>query len=43
LLGARGLVDERLRNRALALLVRVVQMLTQLVARMGTLSVSQRG
>lgn len=42
LLGARGLVDERLRNRARALLVRVVQMLTQLVARMGTLNVSQR-
>ena len=42
LLRARGLVDERLRNRARALLVRVVQMLSQLVARMGTLSVSQR-
>ena len=42
LLRARGLVDDRLRNRARALLVRVVQMLTQLVARMGTLSVSQR-
>ena len=39
---ARGLVDERLRNRARALLVRVVQMLSQLVARMGTLSVSPR-
>jgi hypothetical protein len=42
LLRARGLVDERLRNGARALLVRVVQMLTQLVAWMGTLSVSQR-
>ena len=42
LLRARGLVDERLRNRARALLVRVVQMLSQLAARMGTLSVSQR-
>jgi four helix bundle protein len=42
LLRARGLVDEPLRNRARALLVRVVQMLSQLVARMGTLSVSQR-
>ena len=42
LLRARGLVDDRLRNRARALLVRVVQMLSQLVARMGTLSVSQR-
>ena len=42
LLRARGLVDERLRNRARALLVRVVQMLSQLVARMGALSVSQR-
>jgi four helix bundle protein len=42
LLHARGIVDERLRNRARALLVRVVQMLTQLVARMRTLSVSQR-
>jgi len=40
LLRARGLVDERLRNRARALLVRVVQMLSQLVGRMGTLSVS---
>jgi len=42
LLRARGLVDERLRNRARTLLVRVVQMLSQLVARMGTLTVSQR-
>ena len=42
LLRARGLVDEPLRNRARALLVRVVQMLSQLVARMGMLSVSQR-
>src|SRR5437867_8506444 len=42
LLRARGIADERLRNRARALLVRVVQMLTQLIARMGTLTVSQR-
>ena len=42
LLRAHGLVDERLRNRARTLLVRVVQMLSQLVARMGTLTVSQR-
>jgi hypothetical protein len=42
LLRARGLVDDRLRNRARALLVRVVEMLSQLVARMGTLSVPQR-
>jgi four helix bundle protein len=42
LLRARGLVDERLQSRARALLVRVVQMLSQLVARMGTLAVSQR-
>jgi hypothetical protein len=42
LLRARGLVDDRLRNRARALLVRVVQMLSQLVARMGTLSDSRR-
>jgi hypothetical protein len=41
LLRARGLVDERLRNRARSLLVRVVQMLSRLAARMGTLSVSQ--
>jgi four helix bundle protein len=33
LLGVRGLVDDRLRKRARALLVRVVQMLTRLVAR----------
>ena len=42
LLCARGLVDEGLQSRARALLVRVVQMLSQLVARMGTLAVSQR-
>jgi four helix bundle protein len=34
LLAVRGLVDDRLRKRARALLVRVVQMLTRLVARM---------
>ena len=39
LLAARGLVDERLRRRARALLVRVVQMLSRLIARM-TQSVS---
>ena len=33
LLGARGLVDERLRNRTRSLLVRIVQMLSRLVAR----------
>jgi hypothetical protein len=42
LLAARGLVDGRLRNRARALLVRTVQMLTQLGARMAATSVSQR-
>ena len=34
LLGARNLVDDRLRKRARALLVRIVQMLSRLVARM---------
>jgi len=34
LLAARGLVDARLRNRARSLLVRVVQMLSRLIARM---------
>src|SRR5438093_13172729 len=34
LLGGRGLVDQRLRNRARALLMRTAQMLTQLAARM---------
>jgi four helix bundle protein len=34
LLGARGLVDDRPRTRARSLLVRVVQMLTRLAARM---------
>ena len=42
LLGARGLVDDRLRNRARALLVRTVQMLTRLGARMAATGVSQR-
>jgi four helix bundle protein len=41
LLGARRLVDDRLRNHARALLVRIVQMLTRLVARMATTSVSR--
>lgn len=41
LLGARGLVDDRLRKRARALLVRTVQMLTRLVARMGAPSALQ--
>ena len=41
LLGVRGLVDDRLRKRARALLVRVVQMLTRLVARMAASNVSQ--
>jgi len=41
LLGARGLVDDRLRNRARSLLVRIVQMLTRLVARMAASSTSQ--
>ena len=40
LLGVRGLVDDRLRKRARALLVRVVQMLTRLVARMAASNVS---
>jgi len=34
LLGARRLVDDRTRNRARCLLVRIVQMLSRLVARM---------
>ncbi len=34
LLGARGVIDDRLRNRARALLVRIVQMLSRLVTRM---------
>jgi len=41
LLGARGLIDARQRNRARALLVRIVQMLTRLVGRMATASVSR--
>ena len=41
LLGVRGLVDDRLRRRARSLLVRVVQMLTRLVARMAASSTSQ--
>jgi four helix bundle protein len=40
LLAVRGLVDERLGKRARALLVRVVQMLTRLVARMAATNVS---
>ncbi len=41
LLGARGLIDARQRNRARVLLVRIVQMLTRLVGRMATASVSR--
>ena len=41
LLGARGLVDDHLRSRARSLLVRIVQMLTRLVARMAASSISQ--
>ena len=41
LLGVRGLVDDRVRRRARSLLVRVVQMLTRLVARMAASSTSQ--
>ena len=41
LLAARGLVDDRRRTHARALLVRVVQMLTRLVARMAASSISQ--
>jgi hypothetical protein len=37
---ARGLVDDRLRNPARALLVRTLQMLTQLVARVAMRRVS---
>ena len=40
LLGVRGLVDDRLRRRSRSLLVRVVQMLTRLVARMAASSTS---
>jgi four helix bundle protein len=39
LLGARRLVDDRMRNQARALLVRIVQMLSRLVARMAAPSV----
>jgi four helix bundle protein len=41
LLRARGLVDDRLRNRARSLLVRIVQMLSRLVARMAASNGSQ--
>ena len=41
LLGACGLVDDRLRNRARPLLVRIVQMLSRLVSRMTAPSGSQ--
>jgi four helix bundle protein len=41
LLGVRGLVDDRLRKRARSLLVRVVQMLTRLVARMAASNIPQ--
>jgi four helix bundle protein len=39
LLGARGLVDDRPRTRARSLIVRVVQMLSRLVARMAAPSI----
>ena len=42
LLAARRLLDDRLRNHARALLVRIIQMLSRLVARMATTSVSRR-
>ena len=42
LLGARGVVDERLRQRARSLLVRDVQILTQLIARMAASAVAPR-
>jgi len=42
LLGARGLIDRPMRSRARALLVRMVQMLSQLLARMATLRVSEK-
>ena len=41
LLAARGVIEDRLRQRARALLVRVVQMLTRLVARMAASNMSQ--
>jgi len=42
LLGARNLVDDRQRKRARALLVRIVQMLSRLIARMATSAVAPR-
>jgi len=42
LLAARGIVDGRSHRRARSLLVRVVQMLTQLIARMATSAVASR-
>ena len=42
LLGARRLVDDPLRNHARALLVRIIQMLSRLLARMAKTSVSRR-
>ena len=42
LLAARGIVDARSHRRARSLLVRVVQMLTQLIARMATSAVAPR-
>jgi hypothetical protein len=36
LLGARRLIDDRTRNRARSLLVRIVQMLSRLAARVAT-------
>jgi len=40
LLGARRLVDDRMRNQARALLVRIVQMLSRLVSRMAAPSLA---
>ena len=42
LLGARGVIDDRLRSRARALLVRIVQMLSRLVARMAAAPMGSR-
>jgi len=40
LLGARRLVDDRMRNQARALLVRIVQMLCRLISRMAAPSLA---
>ena len=41
LLAARGVIEDRLRQHARALLVRLVQMLSRLIARMAASSISQ--